>query len=60
MVGAEHFDCANCDHVGALDIHGACEACGSRAVMSTATRPVMATRLVPVYFRPVTERPLSA
>jgi Zn finger protein HypA/HybF involved in hydrogenase expression len=30
----EQFECANCSHVGPTNIHGACEHCGSPAVIS--------------------------
>lgn len=30
----ELYECSNCFHSGPLDIHGGCERCGSRAVMS--------------------------
>jgi len=30
----EHFECRNCFLIGALNIHGACQGCGSQSVIS--------------------------
>lgn len=30
----EQFQCCDCFHIGALNIRGACEECGSQAVIS--------------------------
>jgi hypothetical protein len=30
----ERFSCCDCHHVGPLNIHGQCEACGSNAVQA--------------------------
>jgi len=37
----EHFECRDCLHVGSLDVHGACERCGSQAVISVEVLSVL-------------------
>jgi rRNA maturation endonuclease Nob1 len=32
----DEFQCEACFHIGALDVHGACECCGSQRVISQA------------------------
>lgn len=47
----EKFECRDCLHVGTLDVHGACECCGSQSVISieklSVTCPIRTNSTVP-------------
>lgn len=46
MPFSEQFECADCFHVGALDIHGGCELCHGQQVMSLEVKQALSFRAV--------------
>lgn len=48
MKTGEQFKCTNCLNVGQLDIHGGCEECHSKSVVSVELISLLASKTFPL------------